>query len=547
MKWQRALALGTAAVAAFTLVALASRGSGDATRTASSGSEVLSDGDGDFATVVALASPARVRPDVSLDRWRVLAHEREEVIALVSFQIDRPVHVERDRPQLDLGLVIDRSGSMSDKGKITHAREAAFRLVDAMAPSDVLSVVEYDDEIHVLWPASRLSSPDAVKRLIAQLEPRGSTNLAGGLFRGIDEVNRNATRAGINRVLLFSDGLANQGITSPREIASYVREARSHGITVSTLGLGLDYNEDLMQTIAEAGGGNYYFVESPAQMPQIFERELSTLFATVAKDVRLHFEFGRGVRKAEALGYDAVAENGSLTVPLENLYGGETRTILLRLELDPQEPGRMDFGELQFDYTDCESNAQENVTYLLRGEATADQAEVTASVDNLVAAEATLMEAEKEHEESVRQYESGNKDAAKQNLADLSSKLTAANEVFQDERLAKKLEQLQMEADDMDRADLSVENRQSYLKGSKNRLYNSMKGKRGQYMLQEQDAGFEVEQLQTKLQELQLYGGPVDGIYSDAVRKAVETFQTQNGLTTDGIAGPATLRSLGLY
>ncbi|MEZ4651940.1 MAG: peptidoglycan-binding domain-containing protein, partial [Candidatus Eisenbacteria bacterium] len=121
------------------------------------------------------------------------------------------------------------------------------------------------------------------------------------------------------------------------------------------------------------------------------------------------------------------------------------------------------------------------------------------------------------------------------------------NVVFQDERLAKKLEQLQMEADDMDRADESAENRQVYLKGSKNRLYNSMKGKRGQYMLQKQDSGYEVEQLQTKLQELQLYSGPVDGVYSEAVRKAVEAFQTQNHLTTDGIAGPATLRSLGLY
>ncbi|MEZ4651369.1 MAG: VWA domain-containing protein [Candidatus Eisenbacteria bacterium] len=180
---------------------------------------------------------------------------------------DRPARAHRTGPSAARPGPRHRPFGIDVGSRQSHTRsEAAYRLVDAMAPSDVLGVVEYDDEISVLWPASRLTSPDAVKRLISHLEPRGSTNLAGGLFRGIDEVNRHATHGGINRVFLFSDGLANHGITSPREIAAYVREARSHGITVSTLGLGLDYNEDLMQTIAEAGGGNYYFVESPAQM-----------------------------------------------------------------------------------------------------------------------------------------------------------------------------------------------------------------------------------------------------------------------------------------
>jgi peptidoglycan hydrolase-like protein with peptidoglycan-binding domain len=129
----------------------------------------------------------------------------------------------------------------------------------------------------------------------------------------------------------------------------------------------------------------------------------------------------------------------------------------------------------------------------------------------------------------------------------LSEQLAAANATYQDTRLEKKLEQLQMESADMDRADLSEANRQMYLKGSKNRLYNAMKGKRGQYLLQEEDHGHEVEQLQQKLHDLDLYRGVVDGVFSEELRAAVETFQSRNGLEVDGVAGPATLRSLGLY
>jgi len=282
-------------------------------------------------------------------------------------------------------------------------------------------------------------------------------------------------------------------------------------------------------------------------MPAIFERELDTLFATVAKDVRLHFEFGRGVREAQVLGYDAVAQGGSLVVPIENLYGGESRALLLRVVLDPTAPGTFDVGELSISYTECEENKEEVVSYGLKAEATEDLAAVEASVDREVSAEATLMSAEDEHEQAVRDYERGEKEQAKQNLAALSSRIEVANSVFQDDRLEKKLEQLRMEAGDMDRADLNHENRQMYLKGSKNRLYNAKKGKRGQYLLQEADSGYEVEQLQTKLQELHIYTGAVDGVYSEELRRAVEAYQGQNSLEADGIAGPATLRSLGLY
>lgn len=489
-----------------------------------------------------------VSPIVSLDRTSVLTGTDEELQILLHFDVPEPTWKRPERSPLNLTLVIDRSGSMADKGKITHAREAAVKLVDAMSPGDYLGVVEYDDQISVLWPSSPLTSPERVKRLIGNLHPRGSTNLSGGLMRGVEEVGRNIRPDAINRVLLLSDGLANRGITNPAAIARFVRDARMRGITVSTLGLGLDYNEDLMTTVAEFGGGNYYYIESPAQMAGIFEQELSTLFTTVAQDVQLRITVSGKVFSLDAIGYDVNRAGNEAVVDLENLYGGEQRTVLLRLRTKVDQPGPVDLGSISFNYTDRENGKPVTVDLGdLAVDATENPEKVAASVDNVTSAEALLMTADEEHEQYVKQYESGQKDEALGNIAALTQRVQTANATYQDVRLDKKMEQLTMETEEMRVADLNEANRQSYLKGSKERFYQAKRGKRGKYMLQEHDAGYEVKRLQQRLVDLGLYTGAVDGEYDSEVADAVSEYQRSNGLTVDGIAGPATLKSLSLY
>ncbi len=136
------------------------------------------------------------------------------------------------------------------------------------------------------------------------LTPRGSTNLAGGMQRGIDEArdaksNLHLSDTTLSRVVVLTDGLANTGVTNAGEIASLAVDARRQGVRVSTIGLGLDYNEDLLQSIAEGGGGKYYYVESPVQLARIFEEELKSAFATCARDVHISFHGNGAVRGAE--------------------------------------------------------------------------------------------------------------------------------------------------------------------------------------------------------------------------------------------------------
>lgn len=498
-------------------------------------------------SVTPRSATGRVIPAVSLDRARVLARDGEDLFVLIGFEVPHVALRSVERVPINLALVIDRSGSMEERGKLTYAVEASRRLIDAMAPTDALGVVEYDDRITVLWPSSPLRSPALVKQRIAGLTPRGSTNLAGGLLSGLDEVARTRGERGIDRVLLLSDGLANQGITDPTEIAEFVSQARRRGISVSTIGLGLDYNEDLMQAIAEAGGGNYYYVESPTQVDAIFQRELSTLFTTVAMDVRLRFDALGPVRAVSVVGHETTAEDGGVVVRLENLYAGEKRSILLKLTLDARKPGPLALGALQLDYTDNDSGRQERSAFDLTVVSTADSAAVAASTDRATAAEATLLTTEQEHVEYIRQYERGEKEEALGNISALNTKVARLNSSLKDVRLAKKLEQLQLESDDMAAADRSPEYRSGYLKGSKQRLYLAQKGKRGGYLLQQHDNGFEVKQLQEKLAELKLYRGAVDGLYDEDVVRAVEQYQRQIGIPADGVAGPITLKALRLY
>jgi len=370
-------------------------------------------------TVAGAAVQARsLTPRVELDHGVILAGDENTIYVLVDFEVARflPPPV-LGRPDLNLAMVLDRSGSMEDRGKIEYAREAASIVVDRMRERDVLAVVEYDDEISVLWPASPVESKAMIKRRIAGLTPRGSTDLCGGLMRGVDEAVPYRDGADITRVILLSDGLANHGVTDPHEIYRLVRQAKRRGVTVSTMGLGLEYNEDLMQGIAENGGGNYYYIENPQQMGRIFGRELETLFTTVAKDVVVRFRGGRKVNDVEVYGYAFEIEGDEAVIPLENFYSEEERSLLLKLELDPARAGELDLGEIELVYCDQ-----------LTGEDVASRLDLS---------------------EIVRLFETGDSDAAQAELDELVEEMWKIQQDVDDPRLAAKLEALELGQSDM--------------------------------------------------------------------------------------------------
>ncbi len=238
----------------------------------------------------------------------------------------------RKKP-MNLSVVLDRSGSMADEGKIHYAKSALLSLVDRLSPDDILSIVIYDDVVEVLRPSGRVRDRREIHRLIERIAPRGSTNLGGGMVKGLQQVAANASREFVNRVVLLSDGLANQGITDPHELNKIARRYSSESISLTTIGVGLDYNENLMVGLAQYGGGNYYFIESPHSIAHILRREFDAMTTILAQNSILELSFGRGVEIADVIGFPWTVDGSRCTVSLGDLTAGHSEEITVELRI----------------------------------------------------------------------------------------------------------------------------------------------------------------------------------------------------------------------
>jgi Ca-activated chloride channel family protein len=239
------------------------------------------------------------------------------------------------RKPLNLSVVLDRSGSMAAEGKIDYAKRALSTLIDHLSSEDILSIVVYDDRIDLLREAGPVRDKQALKRLIESVYARGSTNLGGGMIEGFRQVEHHTSKRYVNRVLLLSDGLANQGVTDPHELNRIARRYRSRSIVLTTMGVGLDYNENLMVGLAESGGGNYYFIESPTSLASIFRKEFKMMSSVVAQNAVLELKLGHGVRVNDVIGCEYRPDRESLVIPVGDLYANDRRELTVELWIPP--------------------------------------------------------------------------------------------------------------------------------------------------------------------------------------------------------------------
>jgi len=231
-------------------------------------------------------------------------------------------------------IVLDRSGSMGD-GRLEAAKTALAALVDRLAPQDRLGLVVFDSEVEVVLPAGPVTDKAALKRRIAHIETGGMTNLSGGLLRGIQEARRVAGPTGAT-VVLLSDGHANHGVTDPAKLEAAAQRA---GVTVSTVGLGLGYDEDLLAAIARGGRGDHVFAEDvDAAGPALAAQVDGLLSKSVQAASLLIRPIGavEGVELYNDLPGQGV--EGGVMVELGDLWAGEQRTLLIGLHV-PAMPG----------------------------------------------------------------------------------------------------------------------------------------------------------------------------------------------------------------
>jgi Ca-activated chloride channel family protein len=238
------------------------------------------------------------------------------------------------RPPINLGIVLDRSGSMVADQKMDHAREAAIFAVWQLLANDRVSVTVFDDQIETLAPSALATDKADLVSKIRRIGPRGSTALHSGWLAGAEQVLEYVASQALNRVLLLSDGLANVGMTDTGAICAEVRGVAAREVSTSTIGVGRDYNEDLLASMARAGGGSYYFVEGSVQLRDIFQTELQGLMATTGRNVELTVQPGQGTALTEVLTPLDRGPSGQLKLP--DLVSEMPVSVLLKMSVGPQ-------------------------------------------------------------------------------------------------------------------------------------------------------------------------------------------------------------------
>ena len=264
---------------------------------------------------------------------KMAAKTDESTELLVLIRITPPfVAPEKKRPQLNLGLVLDRSGSMGGE-KLQAVKRAASFAVHQMQQTDRVSVTVYDNEVETIVPSTQVTHSAAIVGRIEDVRCGGATALHDGWMAGATQVAAHLKDDALNRVLLLTDGMANQGERNPARICEHVKGLAERGVSTTTLGVGDDFNEDLLQSMAADGDGNYYFIEGAADLEVIFAAELSGLMATLGRKVSLGLEPQAGAKVVDVL--SDLRRNSLGRLMLSNLVAGHALEVVVKLEIPP--------------------------------------------------------------------------------------------------------------------------------------------------------------------------------------------------------------------
>ena len=251
--------------------------------------------------------------------------------------------VERkaERRPVNVSLILDRSGSMGGE-KIVLARQAVDRALMTLGERDRFSIVVYDDVIDVVVPTA-LATAEAKRNArdrLREVHARGSTNLCDGWLRGAEQLALHASEEVISRCLLLTDGLANVGETDPDVLARHAAELRARGIATTTFGVGADFDERLLQSIAEAGGGHFYFIERAVNIPDFITSELGEALGVVARDVAIDVQLAPAFRLDPLSRVATQTRPGGARLAVGDLVSGQQVEVVLELRFPRGEIGQ---------------------------------------------------------------------------------------------------------------------------------------------------------------------------------------------------------------
>jgi len=313
-------------------------------------------------------------------------------------------------------------------------RNAAEGLVSRLGTQDRVTLIQYDGEAQVLVPLTKLdvAGRSRLRRMIRTLRPGGGTNLHAGLILGRKQLARSGNGGRVNRVILLSDGHANEGITDPAVLADVAGRFAQEGIRLSAMGIGRDYNEDLMESLAEHGRGRYHYVAKASDLERTLGNELASMKATVAQNAVLRLEPScAGVEVVEVFGYESRREGQAVVVPMADLFAGDSRRILVSLRIPTLGTGLQQVLQSSLSFQDVATGKPGTIAMSLGAEVSNDSAAVAASADKDMVASILEVQAAAAIKEAAVAFERGDKVQAKAVLDMVESEVANKKREYQ--------------------------------------------------------------------------------------------------------------------
>jgi Ca-activated chloride channel family protein len=273
--------------------------------------------------------------------------------------------------------------------------------------------VTFSSGVETVVPMTRatVEQKGSAMAQIGRIFDDGGTCISCGIDRGVAELAHSPISGGLRRMVLMSDGQANDGIYDRGELAQLAAQTAAKGVSLSTVGVGLDFDEITMTNLAANGHGNYYFVEDTANLSAMFAHELGGLADTVASDARLVITPGTGVRVLEAYGYPITMRGIETVIPIADLRAGETRKVVVRVMV-AAPVGPLEIAQVHLGWRRVADGSLRHATTAATAEMTNDGAQVAASADRPTVHAVELAQTAHALEQATAAYEKDGYDAA---------------------------------------------------------------------------------------------------------------------------------------
>ena len=291
------------------------------------------------------------------------SHMKANAPATIFAAIDiRPAHGQPNlsgpqRSPLNVALAIDCSGSMQAQNKFENAQQAAISLVKSLRPTDTVSIVSFETKVRVEVPLTQATDTFALERAISAIPLGKETDLFEGLRLAWQQVLQGSGNPRVvSRIILLTDGEPTRGKTKEKDFVNLANEIGQSGIPVTTVGVGEDYKERLLMSIAQATGALWYHVSNPTYMSEIFADEVTQMARTIVKTPTLKLILQEGSEVVDA--YTMRPMVVKLTLPntaprfefrMKDIVAGEDQTVFLRLKVPGRPPGTYKVAHVQLD------------------------------------------------------------------------------------------------------------------------------------------------------------------------------------------------------